>query len=713
MGIYRVALVVYGVVTILIGSVSQASDLVDSVALKPCSIILGDPAPAGNCSASTDRKELSVSLTARQIDLKSHPEDAAKVTFDLPDGLSANLSPARRVTVDGLMLYNESLMPEIWQINAGATLNIHLFNSLMPGKTAATNVHTHGLLVSPDLDTQNGRALEPVGDSVYVCTIPKSATPADESGSHCAMHHAVYGTNPSEMTYRLALPSNHPEGLYWYHPHVHMNARTQVGAGLSGLIFVNAANQSSGGMFRSPATAKPPERFLMLKDIQLGNVDTSDPTGIKAAFLPADDHKADLCGTPTAGDAPYKGACFNGANGWLFTVNGQLYPSVTVKSGGKEIWRIANTSADMSYDLALVERTTGRPLRVQLLARDGVPAAQTGTNGPILLERLLVMPSSRVEFVVDRATAEGLYDGAAPLFAVLRSYGYYTGGDAWPAVDLMSVTFEAEAKATASATPQLNVTQSQMPTTTRSNTGMQAVRRTYEPLTVRPWVPSLTMPKMAALPATMRANRPVADTRRARTEGGVHNHGSEPVGANEQALPTPTDAECKPLAYGEERIIALAIDKSGKVEKFKIGTARVFRKNLSKKEWDAAVAKAVAASKEYGPGSALLCAHAGASEVWNVVNPPVQDNQEQHNFHIHQLKYEVVKVYDPKGRIDVPHGGSSAKRQVDNYPVPIGGWIRIRIGFNAQMTGGRFVFHCHILEHEDKGMMAEIEVRRN
>ena len=46
----------------------------------------------------------------------------------------------------------------------------------------------------------------------------------------------------------------------------------------------------------------------------------------------------------------------------------------------------------------------------------------------------------------------------------------------------------------------------------------------------------------------------------------------------------------------------------------------------------------------------------------------------------------------------------------DNYPVPIDGSIRIRIRFNENQAGGRFVFHCHIVEHEDKGMMAAIEV---
>ena len=39
---------------------------------------------------------------------------------------------------------------------------------------------------------------------------------------------------------------------------------------------------------------------------------------------------------------------------------------------------------------------------------------------------------------------------------------------------------------------------------------------------------------------------------------------------------------------------------------------------------------------------------------------------------------------------------------------PVVGWIRIRIPFDAHP--GRSVFHCHIADHEDGGMMATIDV---
>jgi FtsP/CotA-like multicopper oxidase with cupredoxin domain len=37
------------------------------------------------------------------------------------------------------------------------------------------------------------------------------------------------------------------------------------------------------------------------------------------------------------------------------------------------------------------------------------------------------------------------------------------------------------------------------------------------------------------------------------------------------------------------------------------------------------------------------------------------------------------------------------------------GWVRLRVTFTTADIG-EFVFHCHILEHEDNGMMAKVRV---
>ena len=44
----------------------------------------------------------------------------------------------------------------------------------------------------------------------------------------------------------------------------------------------------------------------------------------------------------------------------------------------------------------------------------------------------------------------------------------------------------------------------------------------------------------------------------------------------------------------------------------------------------------------------------------------------------------------------------------DTIPLPINGEVVIRIPFRDYT--GKFVYHCHILNHEDNGMMGIVEV---
>ena len=87
----------------------------------------------------------------------------------------------------------------------------------------------------------------------------------------------------------------------------------------------------------------------------------------------------------------------------------------------------------------------------------------------------------------------------------------------------------------------------------------------------------------------------------------------------------------------------------------------------------------------------------GNIEEWTIRN----SSDELHIFHIHQVAFQVISE---NGK-PVPFNG----RQ-DTVNVPIHGEVKIRIAFTDPTIVGRFMFHCHILEHEDKGMMAQIEV---
>ena len=87
----------------------------------------------------------------------------------------------------------------------------------------------------------------------------------------------------------------------------------------------------------------------------------------------------------------------------------------------------------------------------------------------------------------------------------------------------------------------------------------------------------------------------------------------------------------------------------------------------------------------------------GSVEEWTVRNA----SEELHVFHIHQVAFQVLSI---NGK-DVPFNGLN-----DDIDVPIHGEVKLRLAFTDPRIVGKFMFHCHILEHEDKGMMSQIEV---
>jgi FtsP/CotA-like multicopper oxidase with cupredoxin domain len=45
---------------------------------------------------------------------------------------------------------------------------------------------------------------------------------------------------------------------------------------------------------------------------------------------------------------------------------------------------------------------------------------------------------------------------------------------------------------------------------------------------------------------------------------------------------------------------------------------------------------------------------------------------------------------------------------LDTVNVPVGGTADVILDFTDPVIKGMAVFHCHLLNHEDKGMMAKI-----
>lgn len=92
----------------------------------------------------------------------------------------------------------------------------------------------------------------------------------------------------------------------------------------------------------------------------------------------------------------------------------------------------------------------------------------------------------------------------------------------------------------------------------------------------------------------------------------------------------------------------------------------------------------------------------GDLEEWTLINV----SGEQHVFHIHQLDFQVTEI---NGEAQ-PFIGLQ-----DTVNLPIAtdagpGVVKVLIPFTDPVIVGKFVYHCHILEHEDGGMMATVEV---
>lgn len=105
----------------------------------------------------------------------------------------------------------------------------------------------------------------------------------------------------------------------------------------------------------------------------------------------------------------------------------------------------------------------------------------------------------------------------------------------------------------------------------------------------------------------------------------------------------------------------------------------------------------------YAPNHPPVSMPWGQVQEWTIVN----QTQDLHTFHIHQTDFAVITV---NGR------PANEGRLRDNIPIGVhrdstgtlvGDTVVIRFVFEP-IAAGPFVFHCHVLQHEDEGMMHNV-----
>jgi FtsP/CotA-like multicopper oxidase with cupredoxin domain len=468
--------------------------------------------------------------------------------------------------------------------------------------TGATNLHVHGFAVPP---------VAPQDDVLTVCTDP-------------AVGPAACGRR--EFTYRYQLPAGMPEGLYWYHPHVHGEVQAQMLMGLAGPIVVEGPEHDAR------AAAGIVERVLVVRQTQDQDAGKT-PAASMTAALPAPAHASPggaHAAAANAIDTAHELLCTSNSGIDQISLDGTPVPvgdapdealaRLEIDAGTRQYWQLLNAATDAFLSLD-VEDEQGRALPLEIVARDGSPLADDAgrrLRPPPTVDAQSVPPGGRIEFYV-----------AAPppgVKAYLVTHAIDTGcaGDRLPERRLAVVVARGSASASTSRAP---------------------------------------------------APAPVAAAARDVFDG---------------MLARKVD---------KRRVIAMA-------EYPRPGTD-------DQTDFYIVERKPGAVLRPYMMGDApTIVVKAGTTEEWVVENW----TNELHTFHIHQLHFRVLEVDgQPVAApplldvVEVPYATATGYRSRQGPVRP--GRIRIRMSFPAALSGD-IPFHCHLVDHEDNGMMAVLRIAR-
>ncbi|TFD32260.1 multicopper oxidase family protein [Cryobacterium cryoconiti] len=427
----------------------------------------------------------------------------------------------RTVTV---FAYNEGLPGPTLRLRPGDRVRLRLQNGLAD----PTNLHVHGLHVSPEGNS----------DNPFVMIAPGAA-----------------------FDYDYRLPADHPPGLFWYHPHHHGLVADQIFGGLYGAIVIDDPE---------PVPVAR-ERVLVISDLT--------PSG---AF-----------GRAPVGQAER----MRGREGRLVLVNGQLEPSLGIRPGERERWRIVNACVSRYLRLSLDGQ------RLQLL---GLDSGRFET--PRDVQEVLLAPGNRADLLVTAATQPGGPAGSTTT-SRLRALPYDRGGmgmgmggmmggssPSTATVDLATVTVSGEPVAAASVVPR---------------------------------------------------------------------------------RPAPRDLRGAAVTARRELTFAMGMGMGGGGGG---GGGMSFTIN----------------GESFDPDRVDTTVQTGSVEEWLLTNSSPMD----HPVHLHVWPMQLIEFDGRPAR---------AAEWQDVVNVPAGGTVRVRIAFDD--FPGRTVYHCHILDHEDLGMMGVIEAR--
>jgi FtsP/CotA-like multicopper oxidase with cupredoxin domain len=226
--------------------------------------------------------------------------------------------------------------------------NAHL--SVVPASFNTTNLHTHGLHVSPVGNS----------DNVLLGILPATKFP-----------------------YEIKVPANHPPGSFWYHAHTHGSTSIQVGSGMAGALILEDDAAKIPPALRE---ANKGEKVMVLQTILYN---TDGELNQIAALFP----DPSPCPTPNPGTWQ--------CSKRQITINGQIQPVITMHPGEVQRWRLIDSAFRESFSI----RLEGHALHE--IALDGLYLGRVDTwaeGRPVDLE-----PGYRSDLLVKASMTPGKY----------------------------------------------------------------------------------------------------------------------------------------------------------------------------------------------------------------------------------------------------------------------------------------------------------------
>ncbi len=544
---------------------------------------------------------------------------------------------------DGTTHTETNFAGPLLRVFPGDRIHIEFTNNLF---TQRTNLHFHGLPVSPHADNKKGAFADFVNLPYVLPTAPGDT-----------------------RVYDFVVPASTLPGPYWYHAHAHGVAEMQVACGLSGALYVEGAvpayvkslTDRSGPLLKPAKSSAAAAAKQLLADVET-----------TLSQLPH--HLLVLKDFWTPGLGPINGPLEQSVNGKVtytnLTVNLQQGTPYQINYGPvDQIWEITNQSPNLNYALQFTG-VSGDNIGFYVLGRDGMPPA-AGMTYQFVDHALMVPPAGRATVVVPTSQL-----GQATVNIIAQPVDT-AGGD---------VYFEVGEDITQNPNPWNLITLTPAPGSV--------------PAGVKQWqqlAPAINQ----TLSATSDAEKPAKNLTLKHPIDAVYDM-FEPVGAE----PAPPRLPAEPTQFSFYRLA----DKHGSYWKQPADTYDNFE-------------------------PPIVHLTPGKPQRWIIQN----DSPEWHAFHLHQVHFRVERfsLLDPRNAanpelsveppqdnlgnpfysVNQPPPAGSGKTPgepyysgpVDTVSIPNNMQVFLTVPMNeGPQIAGEFVMHCHILEHEDGGMMANV-----